>query len=75
MEILKRLAEKNAEGRPIWKPMHLQPIYRGHTFVTRKGETDVGLDIFQRGLCLPSDIKMTTEEQDMIIETVKNCFR
>lgn len=75
VEILQRLAEKNVEARPIWKPMHLQPIYRGHAFVTQEGKEDVGLDIFYRGLCLPSDIKMTPEEQDMIIETVKECFR
>jgi len=73
-EILQKLAEQNAEGRPIWKPMHMQPIYRNNGFVAREGETDVGLDIFHRGLCLPSDIKMTREEQDMIIETVKSCF-
>lgn len=74
-EILQKLAEQNAEGRPIWKPMHLQPIYRKNAFVSREGEDDVGLDIFYRGLCLPSDIKMTREEQDMIIETVRGCFR
>lgn len=74
-EILQRLAEQNAEGRPIWKPMHLQPIYRNNVFVARENGRDVGLDIFRRGLCLPSDIKMTREEQNMIIETVKGCFR
>ena len=87
-EILDKLAEYNAEGRPIWKPMHMQPIYRMHPFVTRQGNgrgrtnayitgsgADVGADIFHRGLCLPSDNKMTTEEQDVIIEIVKSCFR
>lgn len=86
-EILEKLAEHNAEGRPIWKPMHLQPIYRMHPFVTREGNgrgrtnayiagsgADVGADIFRRGLCLPSDIKMTPQEQDGIIEIVKSCF-
>ena len=82
-EILDKLAEYNAEGRPIWKPMHMQPIYRMHGFVTREGNgstskdskpLDVGMDIFHRGLCLPSDNKMTVEEQDMIIEIVKACF-
>ena len=73
-EILQKLAEQNAEGRPIWKPMHMQPIYRSKAFVAREAGQDVGLDIFHRGLCLPSDIKMTDEEQDMIIEVVKNCF-
>lgn len=86
-EILEKLAEHNAEGRPIWKPMHMQPIYRMHPFVTRQGNgrgrsnayiagsgVDVGADIFHRGLCLPSDNKMTAEEQDIIIEIVKSCF-
>ena len=86
-EILEALAKYNAEGRPIWKPMHMQPIYRMNPFITRKGngraktnaynaETfiDIGMDIFDRGLCLPSDIKMTEEEQDRIIEIIKECF-
>ena len=86
--ILETLAAYNAEGRPIWKPMHMQPIFRMHGFVTRQGDgrgrtnayiagsgVDVGMDIFERGLCLPSDNKMTKEQQDMIIELVKNCFR
>ena len=56
--------------------MHLQPIYRDHAFVTRgEGTEDVGADIFERGLCLPSDNKMTAEEQARIIEIVRSCFR
>lgn len=88
-EILDAIAAFNAEGRPIWKPMHMQPIYRMHPFVTRKGngrarsnayikeigDMDVGADIFQRGLCLPSDNKMTKEEQDVIIEIIHRCFK
>ncbi len=93
-EILGVLASYNAEGRPIWKPMHLQPIYRMNPFITRDGSgraktnayiasgtlasdgkpLDVGNDIFERGLCLPSDNKMTAEEQDIIIEIVRSCF-
>ena len=86
-EILEALAEINAEGRPIWKPMHMQPMYRMHEFVTREGSgrcrtnayiaggcVDVGADIFERGLCLPSDNKMTPEQQDVIIEVIKSCF-
>ena len=87
-EILETLASYNAEGRPIWKPMHLQPIYRMNAFITKDGNgransnayiagekpTDVGADIFQRGLCLPSDNKMTEEEQDIIIEIIRKCF-
>ena len=73
-EILEKLAEENIEGRPIWKPMHMQPIYRDNAFVAVKEGADVGADIFDRGLCLPSDIKMTAEDQDMVIEIVKSCF-
>ena len=72
-EILLNLAKYNTEGRPIWKPMHLQPLYADKQFVTI-GE-DIGADIFERGLCLPSDNKMTPDEQDMIIEIIKNCFK
>lgn len=77
MDILEKLAKYNAEGRPIWKPMHMQPIFKENPFVTRgenEGTHDVGKNIFQRGLCLPSDNKMTEEQQDMIIEIVKSCF-
>lgn len=76
-EILETLADYNAEGRPIWKPMHMQPIYQGNGFVTREEDgrlLDVGMDIFSRGLCLPSDNKLTPEQQDKIIEIVKSCF-
>lgn len=86
-EILDALSAFNAEGRPIWKPMHMQPIYRAHAFVTVEGNgrgrsnayiagtgVDVGADIFRRGLCLPSDNKMTPKEQDRVIEIIKRCF-
>lgn len=86
-EILDAIASINAEGRPIWKPMHMQPIYRMNPFVVRDGNgrartnayisgtgTDVGMDIFSRGLCLPSDNKMTEEQQNRIIEVIRACF-
>lgn len=93
-EILETLAKCNAEGRPIWKPMHMQPIFRMNPFVTREGNgraktnayiaggvkgrdglpLDIGSDIFARGLCLPSDNKMTPEEQDQVIRVVRACF-
>ena len=73
-EILEALAAFNAEGRPIWKPMHLQPIYRGHAFVSAKEGQDVGADVFRRGLCLPSDNKMTPAQQDIIIDIIRRCF-
>lgn len=87
-EILETLAKYNAEGRPIWKPMHMQPIYRTNAFITVEGNgrgrtnayisgnsVDVGADIFRRGLCLPSDNKLKPEEQDRIIEIIHRCFR
>lgn len=87
-EILEAITAFNAEGRPIWKPMHMQPIYRMHRFVTKHGngrgksnayiagETtfDVGADIFGRGLCLPSDNKMTVEQVDKVCNIVRRCF-
>ncbi|MEY8390541.1 aminotransferase class V-fold PLP-dependent enzyme [Lachnospiraceae bacterium] len=93
-EILEVLSSINAEGRPIWKPMHMQPIYRMNGFVTREGDgraktnayigggskgkdgkpLDVGMDIFHRGLCLPSDNKMTVDQQSLIIDVVRKCF-
>ena len=86
-EILDVLSVFNAEGRPIWKPMHMQPMYRMNPFITVEGSgrsrsnvyiegsgVDVGADIFDRGLCLPSDNKMTAEQQDRVIEIVKRCF-
>ncbi len=74
-EILEALAECNVEARPIWKPMHLQPLYRENPFVKKADNAvDVGADIFNRGLCLPSDNKMLPEEQDQVIEIVCSCF-
>lgn len=86
-EILEKIASINAEGRPIWKPMHMQPIFRMNPFITRNGNgrantnayiagesQDVGMDIFTRGLCLPSDNKMTPEQQDKIIDVIRGCF-
>lgn len=86
-EILEAISAFNAEGRPIWKPMHMQPVYRSNPFMTSNGNgrgqsnayisgssTDVGADIFNRGLCLPSDNKMTSEQQDWVIEIIHRCF-
>ncbi|MCI8666523.1 MAG: aminotransferase DegT [Dorea sp.] len=86
-EILEVLEQYHAEGRPIWKPMHMQPIYRMNPFITADGNgragtnayisgsgIDVGADIFNRGLCLPSDNKMTIEQQERIIRIIRSCF-
>lgn len=88
-EILEALSYFNAEGRPVWKPMHMQSIYKNHSFVTVNGSgrgrsnayilgkenIDAGADIYDRGVCLPSDIKMSDEEQERIIEIIRRCFR
>lgn len=88
-EILEALMAFNAEGRPIWKPMHMQPLYRMHAFITRNGSgrgrsnvyiaensfTNVSADIFERGLCLPSDNKMSMEQVDTIVDIIRRCFR
>lgn len=86
-EILETLAKYNVEGRPIWKPMHMQPLFKNNLLIFREGtmrsvtddysesKISVSADIFNRGLCLPSDIKMTPDEQDKIIEIVKSCFK
>lgn len=73
MDILNKLNEGNAEARPIWKPMHMQPLYDGNDFVYVE-DSPVNEDIFARGLCLPSDIKMTEAEQDYIIDIIRSCF-
>lgn len=87
-EILDALAAFNAEGRPLWKPMHMQPIYRMNPFITADGNgrgrtnayiagsgVDVGADLFHRGLCLPSDNKMTPDQQDLVIDIIHRCFQ
>ena len=87
-QIRLKLEDANIEARPIWKPMHMQPIYRTNPFVTVEGNgrgrsnayisgsgVDVGADIFRRGLCLPSDNKMTAGEQERVIEIIHRCFR
>ena len=86
-EILDAVSAFNAEGRPIWKPMHMQPIYRMSGFIVRDGNgrarsnayiagdgADIGADIFRRGACLPSDNKMTPEQQAVVIDIIHRCF-
>ena len=88
LEVLDAMAAFKAEGRPVWKPMHMQPIYLDHEFITAEGVNkgrestydgqgckDFGADIFRRGVCLPSDNKMTPEQQDVIIDIIHRCFQ
>lgn len=67
------LEAENIESRPIWKPMHMQPVFADRDFISVDGD-DVGRDIFERGICLPSDIKMGVEEQERVIEIIRKCF-
>ena len=73
MELMDLLEKNNVEARPIWKPMHMQPVFAGHDFITAGG-TPVDEEIFRRGLCLPSDIKMTVSEQAYVIGLIRSAF-
>lgn len=73
MTVINKLKEDDIDSRPIWKPMHMQPLFKNNDFI-KVSEKSVGEDIFARGLCLPSDIKMTEEEQDRVISVIKSCF-
>lgn len=80
-DVMDALAEHNIESRPVWKPMHLQPVFEECDFITAEGSReqapeirDVAADVFNRGLCLPSDIKNTEEDMKLIIDIVRKCF-
>ena len=73
LTVMDKLAENNIESRPIWKPMHMQPVFAGHDFIS-VAKVPVNEDIFARGLCLPSDIKMTAAEQDYVMDVIRSCF-
>ena len=74
LKILEKLSLLNIESRPIWKPMHMQPIFESCDFIYVEKGMSVGTSIFHRGLCLPSDIKMTEEQQNIVIDIIKECF-
>ena len=73
IDILQKLYEEGIESRPLWKPMHMQPVFQDCDFISCE-EKGVNEDLFKRGLCLPSDIKMTEEEQDRVIAIIRSCF-
>ena len=77
IDIILALEEENIESRPVWKPIHLQPYYEEYRFFkhNENDEISVAEDAFNRGVCLPSDTKMTIEEQEYVIEIIKNLFR
>lgn len=75
LNIMETLEKENIDSRPVWKPMHLQPVFKGYDFITAKNDgTSVSEDLFNRGVCLPSDTKMTEEEQERVIDIIKKCF-
>ena len=73
LDIILALEKENIESRPVWKPMHMQPVFEKYDFIKTSEET-VSEDLFNRGVCLPSDTKMTEEEQDKIIDIIKELF-
>lgn len=74
LQIIEALEKENIESRPIWKPMQLQPVFADRDFITLNESGSVSEDIFSRGVCLPSDTKMTREEQAKVIEIIKGLF-
>ena len=72
-DIIRVLEKENIESRYIWKPMHMQPVFADCDYI-RVEDTSVSEDVFKRGLCLPSDIKMTEEEQDYVISVIRGIF-
>ena len=80
LQIMEKLEKENIETRPVWKPMHLQPVFEKYDFVTvngkaNKGEMSVSEDLFNRGVCLPSDTKNTPEDMERIIGLIEELFR
>lgn len=67
LDIILALENENIESRPLWKPMHLQPFFEKYDFVGN----NISNDLFNRGLCLPSDTKMTTDEQKKVIKVIR----
>ena len=76
LDIILALEKENIESRPIWKPMHIQPYYKEYDFYSHNDEEEISVseDIFNRGVCLPSDTKMTNEEQERVIKIIKALF-
>ena len=75
LDIIETLEKESIETRPVWKPMNLQPVFQKYDFITNCNEgKSVGEDLFDRGVCLPSDTKMTEQEQNEVIQIIKNLF-
>lgn len=74
-QIVDALAEQNIEARPVWKPMHLQPLFKGRSFYSHSFGESVSNRLFQNGICLPSGSSLTADQQDMVIEHFKKCLK
>ena len=75
LDIIEKLEKENIETRPVWKPMDLQPVFKEYDFITASIDNQsVGKELFETGVCLPSDTKMTKEEQDVVIQNIKELF-
>ncbi len=75
IDVIEALEANNIESRPIWKPMHLQPIFEGCDFFSHSDGKPVSEEIFETGVCLPSDTNMTADEQDRVIAVIKELFK
>ena len=73
IEIIEALEKENIESRPVWKPMHLEPVFKDYDFIQVEEES-IAKKLFENGVCLPSDTKMTNEEQDVVINKIKSLF-
>ena len=74
LDIMEALEKENIESRPVWKPMHMQPVFKNYDFIKIE-EKPISEDLFERGVCLPSDTKMTEEEQKKVIDIIKNLWK
>lgn len=74
LDIMEALDKENIESRPVWKPMHMQPVFEKYDFI-KVDDKPISEDLFERGVCLPSDTKMTKEEQEKVINVIKNLFK
>jgi len=74
IDIMEALEKENIESRPVWKPMHMQPVFKEYDFIKIE-EKAISEDLFNRGVCLPSDTKMTKEEQERVIDIIKKIWK
>ena len=74
IDIIEALEKQQIETRPVWKPMHMQPVFKNYDFIKIK-EKSIAEDLFNRGVCLPSDTKMTKEEQNKVIKNIKSLWK